>query len=113
MHSRLSAHVVLGSQTSLLQDALQQQQVIVVRDVQVFIPDEQLPELPQELCGIWSYIQWEHAGCPNRSHQDNDAAYQQAIQVWPRLCNQPKSKAAWHKHECACHQASHFSSAGG
>ena len=49
--------------------------------VQVFIPDEQLPELPQELCGIWSYIQWEHEGCPSRSHQASDAAYQHAIQA--------------------------------
>ena len=50
-------------------------------DDEVFIPEGQLPDLPGELCGIWSYIQWEAAGCPNRSQQDSDAGYQHAIQV--------------------------------
>ncbi|KAK9809702.1 hypothetical protein WJX73_007079 [Symbiochloris irregularis] len=49
-------------------------------DDEVFIPEGQLPDVPQELCGIWSYIQWEAAGCPNRSQGDSDAAYQDAIQ---------------------------------
>lgn len=50
-------------------------------DDEILIPEEQLPDLPQELCGIWAYIQWEAAGCPNRSSGDSDAAYQDAIQV--------------------------------
>ena len=50
-------------------------------DDEVFIASEQLPDLPGELCGIWAYIQWEAAGCPNRSAADSDNAYQQAIQV--------------------------------
>lgn len=45
------------------------------------IPDSELPELPGELCGIWAYIQWEAAGCPNRSQQESDAEYQKAIAV--------------------------------
>ncbi|KAK9816496.1 hypothetical protein WJX72_001009 [[Myrmecia] bisecta] len=44
------------------------------------IPDDQLPEIPGELSGIWAYIKWEVAGCPNRSQQDSDAEYQIAIQ---------------------------------
>ena len=43
--------------------------------------DSELPELPGELSGIWSYIKWEVAGCPNRSQQESDAEYQLAIQV--------------------------------
>lgn len=30
------------------------------------LPPESVPPLPQELCGIWAYIKWEAAGCPNR-----------------------------------------------
>jgi hypothetical protein len=45
------------------------------------IPDSELPELPGELCGIWAYIQWEAAGCPNRSQHESDAEYQKAIAV--------------------------------
>ena len=45
------------------------------------IPDSELPELPGELCGIWSYIQWESAGCPNRSQAESDNEYQKAIAV--------------------------------
>lgn len=45
------------------------------------IPDSELPELPGELCGIWAYIQWEAAGCPNRSQAESDGEYQKAIAV--------------------------------
>ena len=45
------------------------------------IPDAELPDLPGELCGIWSYIKWEQAGCPNRNEQESQAAYRHAIQV--------------------------------
>ena len=41
----------------------------------------QLPDLPGELCGIWAYIQWEEAGCPNRSSADSDAEYQKSIEA--------------------------------
>lgn len=60
-------------------------------DDEVFIPPEQLPDLPSELCGIWSYIRWEAAGCPNRSQQDSDAAYQAAIQDLKELLRRGKS----------------------
>lgn len=69
-------------------------------DDEVFIPDEQLPDLPGELCGIWAYIQWEAANCPNRSQQDSDAAYQHAIQVWhPSLSLSALSLRALHKNQ--------------
>lgn len=42
---------------------------------------QDIPQLPQELCGIWAYIKWELAGCPERSQSDADAEYQQAIEV--------------------------------
>jgi len=45
------------------------------------IPDAELPDLPGELCGIWSYIKWEQAGCPNRTEQQSQAAYREAIEV--------------------------------
>lgn len=44
-----------------------------------------LPDLPGELCGIWAYIQWEEAGCPNRSQADADAEYQKSIEARPAL----------------------------
>lgn len=52
------------------------------------IPDSELPELPGELCGIWAYIQWESAGCPNRSQAESDAEYKKAIAVrlFPLSC---------------------------
>ena len=50
-------------------------------DEEIFIPDDQLPELPNELTGIWAYIKWESDGCPNRSQQDADAEYQRGIAV--------------------------------
>lgn len=52
------------------------------------IPDAELPDLPGELCGIWSYIKWEHAGCPNRTEQESQAAYREAIEVTasPLVC---------------------------
>ena len=53
------------------------------------IPDAELPDLPGELCGIWSYIKWEQAGCPNRSEEQSQAAYREAIEV--SICS-----AAWH-----------------
>lgn len=38
------------------------------------------PPLPQDLCGIWAYIKWEVAGCPNRSKEEADREYEQGIQ---------------------------------
>jgi hypothetical protein len=49
------------------------------------VPDSELPELPGELAGIWAYIKWEVAGCPNRSQQESDAAYQASIEARPFL----------------------------
>ena len=58
------------------------------------IPDSELPELPGELCGIWAYIQWESAGCPNRSQAESDAEYKKAIAVrhpFPQPWSVPES----------------------
>ena len=60
------------------------------------IPDSELPELPGDLCGIWAYIQWESAGCPNRSQAESDAEYKKAIAV-SHSCLQPCSTPA-----CRC-----------
>lgn len=60
------------------------------------IPDAELPDLPGELCGIWSYIKWEHAGCPNRNEQQNQEAYKEAIAVSWCLCN--NRRCCW----CIC-----------
>ena len=73
----------------------------------MLIPDSELPELPGELCGIWAYIQWESAGCPNRSKAESDAEYQKAIAVWPllpvtslvkRVCIAPSAQDAHASH---------------
>ena len=50
----------------------------------------QVPEPPNELCGIWAYIKWEAAGCPNRSGEESDREYQRAIQV-RHSCWRPES----------------------
>ena len=34
----------------------------------------------QEICGIWAYIKWECAGCPNRSKEEADGEYEAGIQ---------------------------------
>ena len=43
------------------------------------LPLDQVPALPQELCGIWAYIKWEAAGSPGRSQEEADSEYQAAI----------------------------------
>ena len=40
---------------------------------------EEIPEIPANMAGIWAYIMWEHAGCPNRSSEEADREYQQGI----------------------------------
>ena len=47
----------------------------------------QVQEPPNELCGIWAYIKWEAAGCPNRSGEESDREYQRAIQVRAADCH--------------------------
>lgn len=63
----------------------------------VQVPDSELPELPGELAGIWAYIKWEVAGCPNRSQQESDTAYQASIEA---------SRMPPHALDPACTQAS-------
>ncbi|GAB4820070.1 hypothetical protein N2152v2_007116 [Parachlorella kessleri] len=43
------------------------------------LPLDRIPQLPQELCGIWAYIKWEAAGCPHRSKEEADREYETAI----------------------------------
>lgn len=49
-------------------------------DLPPLLPLDRVPQLPQELCGIWAYIKWEVAGCPNRSKEEADREYEQGIQ---------------------------------
>ncbi|KAL4422809.1 hypothetical protein ABPG75_009006 [Micractinium tetrahymenae] len=49
-------------------------------ELPVLLPLDRVPQLPQELCGIWAYIKWEVAGCPNRSKEEADREYEQGIQ---------------------------------
>ncbi len=68
------------------------------------LQDNQLPQLPDELCGIWAYITWEAAGCPNRSQEESSREFQNAIKVlsklralehlWIMLC-----LSSWHMHK--------------
>mmetsp|Transcript_39261 Transcript_39261/g.92974 ORF Transcript_39261/g.92974 Transcript_39261/m.92974 type:complete len:1415 (-) Transcript_39261:222-4466(-) len=48
-------------------------------------PQGPLPELPNELCGIWAYIKWEQAGCPNRSQEESDLEYRAGIREMQNL----------------------------
>ncbi|KAL4448876.1 hypothetical protein ABPG77_007593 [Micractinium sp. CCAP 211/92] len=49
-------------------------------DLPPLLPLDRVPQLPQDLCGIWAYIKWEVAGCPNRSKEEADREYEQGIQ---------------------------------
>ena len=42
--------------------------------------EEDIPSIPQDLSGVWSYMKWEVSGCPNRSQEEADREYQNAIQ---------------------------------
>lgn len=46
---------------------------------QVLLPLSAIPALPQDLSGVWAYMKWEHAGCPNRSKEEADHEYQNAL----------------------------------
>lgn len=40
---------------------------------------DEIPDVPQDLAGVWSYMKWEASGCPNRSEEESDREYQNAI----------------------------------
>ena len=40
---------------------------------------DEIPAVPQELLGVWSYMSWEASGCPNRSQEEADAEYQKSV----------------------------------
>ena len=46
---------------------------------QVLLSLDEIAEVPQDLAGVWSYMKWEAAGCPNRSGEESDREYQNAI----------------------------------
>jgi alpha-glucan, water dikinase len=54
----------------------------------VWLPLDSLPPLPQDLCGIWAYIKWEADGCPNRSKEEADNEYRNAINEMTTLLRQ-------------------------
>ena len=39
-----------------------------------------LPEIPQKLAGIWAYVKWELAGCPERSQDAADQEFKAGLQ---------------------------------
>ncbi|WPT16709.1 Alpha-glucan water dikinase [Picochlorum sp. SENEW3] len=45
----------------------------------VLLREEEIPSIPQDLSGVWSYMKWEASGCPNRSQEEADREYQNAI----------------------------------
>eukprot|EP00889_Picochlorum_renovo_P002944 jgi/Picre1/29974/NNA_005350.t1 len=45
----------------------------------VLLREEDIPSIPQDLSGVWSYMKWEASGCPNRSQEEADREYQNAI----------------------------------
>lgn len=45
------------------------------------LPENQIPDVPDNLAGVWAYIKWEASGCPHRSQEESDAEYRQGIQV--------------------------------
>eukprot|EP00884_Botryococcus_braunii_P013250 jgi/Botrbrau1/21926/Bobra.0249s0050.1 len=49
------------------------------------LSEDEIPLPPDELCGIWAYIKWEAAGCPNRSQEESDKEYREGIQELKQL----------------------------
>jgi alpha-glucan,water dikinase len=45
----------------------------------VLLPLDQVPPVPQDLAGVWAYMRWEAAGCPQRSREEGDAEYRVAV----------------------------------
>jgi len=45
----------------------------------VLMSMDDIAEVPQDLAGVWSYMKWEAAGCPNRSGEESDREYNNAI----------------------------------
>ena len=43
------------------------------------LSEKEIPPIPQELAGVWSYMKWEAAGCPNRSQEEADREYKNAF----------------------------------
>lgn len=46
----------------------------------LMLPLSSIPPLPQDLSGVWAYMKWEHAGCPNRSKEEADREYAFALE---------------------------------
>lgn len=48
-------------------------------DIAMLLSFDEIPDVPQDLAGVWSYMKWEASGCPNRSQEESDREYQNAI----------------------------------
>lgn len=49
-------------------------------EIAMLLSFDEIPDVPQDLAGVWSYMKWEASGCPNRSGEESDREYQNAIQ---------------------------------
>lgn len=57
---------------------------------------EEIPEIPAELAGIWAYIMWESAGCPQRSQDAADREYREGIaELQQCLCRGKTLEELW------------------
>lgn len=57
---------------------------------------EEIPEIPSELAGIWAYIMWESAGCPQRSQDAADREYREGIaELQQCLCRGKSLDELW------------------
>lgn len=57
---------------------------------------EEIPEIPSELAGIWAYIMWESAGCPQRSQDAADREYREGIaELQQCLCRGKTLDVLW------------------
>lgn len=62
---------------------------------------EEIPEIPSELAGIWAYIMWESAGCPQRSQDAADREYREGIaELQQCLCRGKTLDELWEVRPC-------------
>jgi len=52
------------------------------------LPQSQIPPIPQDLAGVWSYMKWEADGCPNRSKEEADREYDASLKELALLLRQ-------------------------
>ena len=52
---------------------------------------DEIDEIPADLAGIWAYVIWEAAGCPDRSQEAADSEYRQGISEMQRCLARGKT----------------------